>query len=95
MIAEIVDSFLDVAWNEVGLTTQAIKNRIYVQPSAREGWVQFLETSPRDPQASLPIHNIPDGSFLSDPLDPDNKRLWPNDDGINVLGTPLGTPEFI
>jgi len=22
-------------------------------------------------------------------------RLWPDDDGINVMGTPLGTPDFI
>ena len=54
-----------------------------------------METTPRDPQASLHIHDIPDGSFLSDPLDLDNKRGWPDDDGINVLGTPMGTPDFI
>ena len=33
VIAEIVDTFSDIAWHEAGLTTQAIKNRIYVQPS--------------------------------------------------------------
>ena len=30
-----------------------------------------------------------------DPLDPDSKRFWLDDDGINVMGTPLETPEFI
>jgi len=45
VIAEIADAFSDVAWNEAGLTTRAIKNRIYVQTFAREGWVQFLETT--------------------------------------------------
>ena len=37
-IAEIVDTFAGVAWHESGLTTQVVKNRIYVQPSARFGW---------------------------------------------------------
>jgi hypothetical protein len=75
VIAEIVDTFSDIAWHEAGLTTQAIKNRIYVQPSAREGWALFLETAPRDPHASLQIHDIPDGSFLLDSMDPTSKRV--------------------
>jgi hypothetical protein len=94
VIAEIVDSFAEVAWHEAGLTTQVVKNRIFVQPSARTGWVQFLESTPRDPSAQLPIHDIPDRSVLSNPLDPDSSRIWPVDDGINVLGTPMGTPDF-
>ena len=36
VIGEIVDSFADIAWNEAGLTTQVVKNMIYVQPSTRE-----------------------------------------------------------
>ncbi len=28
-------------------------------------------------------------------MDPESIRIWPTDDGINVLGTPLGSPEFI
>ena len=48
---EIVDTFSDVAWNEAGLATQAIKNCIYVHPFAREGWAQFLESVPRDPMS--------------------------------------------
>jgi len=39
VIGEIVDSFADIAWHEAGLTTQVVKNMIYVQPSAREGWI--------------------------------------------------------
>ena len=38
VIAEIVDSFVEVAWQVAGLSTQVVKNRIYVQPSARFGW---------------------------------------------------------
>ena len=68
---------------------------IFVQPSARDGWVQFLEATPRNPEAPLPIHDIPDGSYMENDLDPDSIRIWPTNDGINVLGTPLGSPEFI
>jgi hypothetical protein len=85
----------DVAWNETGLTTQANKNRIYVQPSAHEEWAQFLESTPRDPLGCLQIHAILVGSYLNDPSNLDNKRVWPDEDGINVLGTSLGTPDFI
>jgi len=75
VIEEIVDSFADVAWQEAGLTTQVVKNHIYVQPSDREGWIQFLEDTPGNPMAALPIHDIPDGSFLTDPSDVLNTRL--------------------
>ena len=50
-------------------------NRIYVQPSARVGWIRFLDTVPMNATASLPIHNISDGSSFSDPTDPDRMRL--------------------
>ncbi len=66
IIAEIVETFAEMAWQVAGLTTQVAKNMIYVQPSARAGWNHFLDTTPRDPTASLPIHDIPDGSFLAD-----------------------------
>ena len=95
MIAEIVETFAGIAWHEAGLTTQPIKNRIYVQPSARVGWVQFLDTLALHATASLPIHNIPDGSSLSDPIGPSSMRLWPDDGSINVLGTPLGSSDFV
>ena len=54
-----------------------------------------MDSTPRDHTAALPIHDIPDGSFLTDPSDPRSARLWREDDGINVLGTPLGSPDFI
>ena len=95
VIAEIVDTFSKVVWHEAGLSTQVVKNRIYVQPSAREGWCQLLDITPRDLAAALPIHDIPDGSFLTDPTDPGSARQWPKDDGINVLGIPLGSLDFI
>ncbi len=54
-----------------------------------------MDSTPRNPNASLPIHNIPDGISPIDPSDQESTRLWPEADGINVLGTPLGTPNFI
>ena len=57
--------------------------------------MEFLDSTPRDPTVAQPIHDIPYGSFLVDPSNVNNARLWPESDGINVLGTPLGTPEFI
>jgi len=38
VIAEIVATFSEVAWHEAGLSTHVVKNKIYVQPSTREGW---------------------------------------------------------
>ncbi len=62
---------------------------------AREGWRQYLEDTPRNPEAPLIINDILDGSFLEDENDPDSKRIWHEDGGINVLGSPLGSPAFI
>jgi len=45
--------------------------------------------------ASLPIHDIPDSSYLTDPSNLESRRVWPDKDGINVMGTPLDTPDFI
>ena len=42
VIAEIVDTFSEVAWHQMGLSTHVIKNRIYVQPSASERWSHFI-----------------------------------------------------
>jgi hypothetical protein len=92
VIAEIVDTFSGVAWHEVGLTTQVVKNKIYVQPTAR---ARLSESTPRDSIAALPIHDIPDVSYLTNPSDPESARLWPQANGIDILGTPLGTPDFI
>ena len=38
VIGEIVEAFPKVAWEEAGLTTHTKKTRIFVQPSARNGW---------------------------------------------------------
>jgi hypothetical protein len=54
-----------------------------------------LESTPRDPSLPLQIQCIPDGNTLSDDSDPDIYRQWPDDNGINILGTPLGSPVFI
>jgi len=68
---------------------------ILVQPSARNGWRRFLESTPRDPSLTLQVHCIPNGSTLRDDSDPDSYREWHDDDIINILGTPLGSPAFI
>ncbi len=54
-----------------------------------------MHDTPRNLNTSLPIHDIPDGSFKLSQEDPDSARLWPEDDGVNILGTPLGSPAFI
>jgi hypothetical protein len=95
VIAQITEAFTELALQEAGLTTHVVKNMIFVQPYARSGWNRFLDSTPKDPSASLPIHDIPDGSHLKDPLDLDSPRVWPTEEGINVLGTPLGPPDFI
>jgi hypothetical protein len=95
VIREIVEVFPETAWEEAGLTTQTLKNRIFVQPSARNGWRELLDSTPRNPSLPLQIHCIPDGSTLLDDSDPDSYRQWPDDDGINILGTPLGSPAFV
>ena len=55
VIGEIVDFFVDIVGHEVGLTTHVVKNMIYVQPSAREGWIQFLAGNSEEPIGS-PFH---------------------------------------
>ena len=35
VIAEVAKGFPALAWEEAGLTTHTVKNRIYVQPSAQ------------------------------------------------------------
>jgi hypothetical protein len=71
------------------------RKRIYVQPSARNGWRTLLDSTPRDPSLPLQIHYFPDDITLADDSDPDNYRQWPDDNGINNTGTPLGSPAFI
>ena len=46
VIEEIAEVLPKVAWEEAGLTTKTTKNKIFVQPSARNGWRRFLESTP-------------------------------------------------
>jgi hypothetical protein len=62
VLAEIVGKLPALAMSEAGLTTQASKNKIYVQPYARATWCAYLEANPRCEDASvLSLHDIPDG----------------------------------
>jgi hypothetical protein len=72
-----------------------VKNRISVQPCAREGWTWFIIDTPSSSSTSLPVHDIPDGSFKLEPFDPDYLRMWPDNNGVNILGTPVGTFAFV
>ena len=54
-----------------------------------------MDSTPRDLTTVLPIYDIPDGSFLLDPFDHGSARQWPEAKRINVLGTPMGSPDFI
>jgi hypothetical protein len=54
-----------------------------------------LDDTPRNAQSELPVHDIPGGSKRVDPFDPDNERVWEDENGVNILGTPLGTPAFV
>ena len=72
-----------------------MKNRIHVQPSAQANWCRFLDDTPRSAESEIPVHDIPDGSERVDPFDHDSERVWEDENGVNILGTPLGTPAFL
>jgi hypothetical protein len=84
--------------DEAGLTTQATKNKVYVQPFDRATWIAYLEENPRNSHISaLSFHNIPDGRLPPaeehEPYyDPLARPAWHESDGINIVGTPYGTP---
>jgi hypothetical protein len=40
-------------------------------------------------------HDILDGSELVDPFDSDSERLWREENGVNIMGTPLGSNSFV
>ncbi len=50
-----------------------------------------METT-RNQLADLPINDILDGGFLSDAM---STRQWIDEDGIQILGTHLGSSQFI
>jgi hypothetical protein len=94
VIKELAESFPTIAWEEAGLTTQTIKNRIFVQRSARAELGNYLDSTPRNSLTELPANDIQDGSERVDPFDHDNERIWPGEDGANILGTSLGSSLF-
>jgi hypothetical protein len=73
-IKEITEGFPISAWEEAGLTTHTVKNRIYVQSSAQARWGHFIDLNLRNTLSELPVHDIIDGSELVDPLDPCSER---------------------
>ena len=54
-----------------------------------------MDLTPRNNQTELPVHDIPNGSKLVDPFDSDNERIWREDNGVNILGAPLGSDSFV
>jgi hypothetical protein len=99
VIAEIVAKLPELAMSEAGLTTHATKNMVYVQPPALARWTTYLNNNPRNAEGTLSLHDIRDGRIPIeiDPYDPDLclEPVWPANDGINILGTPLGSPKFV
>jgi len=41
------------------------------------------------------MHGIPDGSERVDLFDLDSERIWPEKDGVIIMGTPLGSSLFV
>ena len=76
VIKELAESFPTLAWEEAGLTTQTVKNRIFVQSSAQARWSHFIAVTPRNTLTELPVHDILDGSELVDPCDYERDRIW-------------------
>ena len=89
VIAEMLEGFPALAWAEACLTSQTIKTLGFVQMSARKGWTELLVNNDRNEETTLPVHDIPDGSYKLDPLEADSKIMCLVDDGIYILGTPL------
>ncbi len=94
-IRELAESFAILAWEAAGLTTQIVKNRIFVQHSARATWGHYLNSSPRNSLTELPVHDIPDEVEMVDPFDLDRERIWPDEDGVNIMGIPFGSNLFV
>ncbi len=65
-------------------------------------WIAYLDANPRNGDINtLFLHDIPDGRLPeSNELDeyfyaPHYGPQWPESDGFNILGTPLGSPAFV
>ncbi len=66
-----------------------------MQPAARANLCRFLDSSPRNELSELLVHDIPDGSDKVDPFNQESERIWADDDGVNIMGTPIGSEQFI
>jgi hypothetical protein len=88
--------------SEAFLRTQASKNMVYVPPIAWDAWVAYLEANPRGEDTNcLYLHDI-SGGRLPPPTENDEAFYapytgpsWPDNDGVNILGTPLGSHTFV
>ena len=54
VLGEIVVNLPELAMSECGLTTQATKNRVYVQPSTRAAWTLETQTRCPSPTSTFP-----------------------------------------
>ncbi len=102
VLAAIISKLPAMAMSEAGLRTQASKNKVFVPPLARASWVAYLEASPRgDDTNCLYLHDIPDGRLPPPTVNdeafyaPFTGPSWPANDGVNILGTPSGSPTFV
>ena len=95
VIKELTEGFPTPTWEEAGLTTQTVENRIFVQSSAHARWSHFIAVTPRNTQTELPVHDILDGSELVDPFDHASDGIWKEENRVNILGTPLGSSSFV
>ena len=41
------------------------------------------------------MHDIPNGSELVNPFDPDIERIWLEENGVNIMGTPMDSSSFV
>ncbi len=46
VITEMAEGFPALDWEEAGLTTHTVENKIYVHPSAQPNWCRFLADNP-------------------------------------------------
>jgi hypothetical protein len=90
VLAKNVAQLPALALSEDCLKTQASKNRVYVPPFARKTWQSYLEDNPcSSGPTAFCLHDIFDGR-----LHPSNDA-WLENDGVNIFGTPLGSPTFV
>jgi len=101
VVTEVVQQLFPPAMPVAVLTTQATKNKIYVQPSARSDWLSYLEENPRSPDPTVfSIHDILGGRLPPAEeheafYEPETEATWSESDGVNILGTPYESPACV